>query len=474
MGRSGGGAELLPFKNLMVWEIDAYTSFQQFMKRHSNTLKKIMERGTFLDNTDISAVLSTSLPGIDELMGMIELVDLLENDTYDTIVLDTAPTGHTVKFLQMPHLIEKLAHLLDLMMEKHRYMSKLYRRYYQSDDTDAFIEALSNGAEKVERVLRNKSCEFVPVMLPEALSVKETKRFLSTLKEYRIPVKNIIINRINPFGDCSFCNGQYLLQKKYVDEIKHCFDGYNLLMMPLYEEEIHGRDFLLNFAGMMTETTLHHGAEAHPQNIFHTNVVTVHPHLNLPHQGGGIQGGNEYSPPLVGGVREGELLPHETLHSAIPTTPPLEKEDSGSFPQERNRLPVPKATIEFLMFGGKGGVGKTTIASASALSLSDIYPEKRVLLFSTDPAHSLSDCLGVVVGEDVLSLKNNLYVQEMDAEKEYEKLKSLYSEEINDLMTAFVKRDACYKCGIRKRDYGIFYRYDPAWHRRGYGHCHDY
>ena len=87
-------------------------------------------------------------------------------------------------------------------------------------------------------------------------------------------------------------------------------------------------------------------------------------------------------------------------------------------------------------------MGKTTIASASALSLSDIYPEKRILLFSTDPAHSLSDCLGVVVGEDVLSLKNNLYVQEMDAEKEYEKLKCLYSEEIKDIMTAFVKGDA--------------------------------
>ncbi len=235
------------FKNLMVWEIDAYTSFQQFMKRHSNTLKKIMERGTLLDNTDISALLSTSLPGIDELMGMVELADLLENATYDTIILDTAPTGNTVKFLQMPHFIKKWTHLLDLMMEKHRYMSKLYMRHYQSDDTDAFIEAFSNGAKKVERVLRNKSCEFVPVMLPEALSIKETKRFLSTLNKYRIPVKNIIVNRINPFGDCAYCNGQFLLQKKYVDEIKRCFDGYNLLMMPSVRTRNPWERFLTEF-----------------------------------------------------------------------------------------------------------------------------------------------------------------------------------------------------------------------------------
>ncbi len=402
------------FKNLMVWEIDAFTSFQQFMKRHSNTLKIIMERGTLLDNADISALLSTSLPGIDELMGMIELVDLLENDTYDTIILDTAPTGHTVKFLQMPHLIKNWTHLLDLMMEKHRYMSKLYMRHYRSDDTDAFIEAFSNGAKKVERVLRNKSCEFVPVMVPEALSVNETKRFLSVLRGHKIPVKDIIVNRVNPFGDCSFCNGQYLLQKKYIDDIRHCFDGYNLLMMPLYKEEIHGRDFLLNFAEMMTETTLHHSTEAHHQNTFHT-VEIFHSAIPINH-------------------------PY-----TIPPDPPLENGglgDSVSFSHERNRLPIPKATIEFLMFGGKGGVGKTTIASASALSLSDIYPEKRVLLFSTDPAHSLSDCLGVVVGEDILSLKNNLYVQEMDAGKEYKKLKCLYSDEIKDIMTAFVKGDA--------------------------------
>ena len=56
------------------------------------------------------------------------------------------------------------------------------------------------------------------------------------------------------------------------------------------------------------------------------NNVTVHPHLNLPHQGGGIQGDNEYSPPLVGGVRAcpvpdtgggGELLQNNKLLRSI-------------------------------------------------------------------------------------------------------------------------------------------------------------
>ena len=48
------------------------------------------------------------------------------------------------------------------------------------------------------------------------------------------------------------------------------------------------------------------------------NKVTVHPHLNLPHQGGGIQGDNEYSPPLVGGVGGGgELLQNNKLSRPV-------------------------------------------------------------------------------------------------------------------------------------------------------------
>lgn len=64
------------------------------------------------------------------------------------------------------------------------------------------------------------------------------------------------------------------------------------------------------------------------------------------------------------------------------------------------------------LFGGKGGVGKTTLSSASALYLSE--KGYRTLLISTDPAHSLSDVLRTEVGSQPTEIQNNLYALEID------------------------------------------------------------
>ena len=58
------------------------------------------------------------------------------------------------------------------------------------------------------------------------------------------------------------------------------------------------------------------------------------------------------------------------------------------------------AGVQLLFFGGKGGVGKTTCSAAVALALAERRPEARVLLLSTDPAHSLADVLEVPLGDD--------------------------------------------------------------------------
>ena len=67
--------------------------------------------------------------------------------------------------------------------------------------------------------------------------------------------------------------------------------------------------------------------------------------------------------------------------------------------------------LQLLLFGGKGGVGKTTCATAAALRLSALAPSRSLLLVSTDPAHSVRDSLAGHVPP------GNLQVLELDAQQ---------------------------------------------------------
>lgn len=72
------------------------------------------------------------------------------------------------------------------------------------------------------------------------------------------------------------------------------------------------------------------------------------------------------------------------------------------------------APSKILFFGGKGGVGKTTLAAATALNFSS--QGLRTLLISTDPAHSLSDLLDHSLGDKPIKVAENLWVRELDPE----------------------------------------------------------
>lgn len=100
----------------------------------------------------------------------------------------------------------------------------------------------------------------------------------------------------------------------------------------------------------------------------------------------------------------------------------------------------PSPDIRLALFAGKGGVGKTTLACATAAAMARDFPQKRILLFSTDPAHSLSACLGVEVGPHPIQVAHGLSAMEIDAHAEFAALKSGYAGDIEAFLRSLSTR----------------------------------
>ena len=320
--------------NLWALEIDANIVGEDFKKEHEAAIKKIADRGTFFDRQDVADFYELTIPGLDEIMAIIEISRLLKDGQYDLIVLDTAPTGHTLRLLSLPTEMKKWIHLMDMMQSKYRFMVKQFAGRYKKDDADEFIETMSKDINRVKVLLSNsQNTKFIPVTIPEAMCIDETEKLLKRLKDYNIRVRDIIINRVvTSENNCIFCNGRRNDQKQSLSRIRKGFSDYNLLTMPLFPYQIRGIEKLKEYAQILFGEI----QEYKPTNY----------HFSL--------------------IEEGLKTQSQALD--------IEKKD-----------------LKFIIFGGKGGVGKTSLACATALRKAQKEPNKKILIFSIDPAHSLSD-----------------------------------------------------------------------------------
>lgn len=361
----------LPPSNLRILEFNAQECLAAFKMKHNQKLRQIATRGTFLDDDDINQFLDLSLPGMDELLAFLEISRWVEDRSYDCIIVDTAPTGHTMRLLAMPEFIRKWLGALDALLAKHRYMKKLFSGSYHRDELDFFLEQLSVSIKQMEILLWDPArCRFVPVMLAEALSISETGRLLDELERLKVPVIDIVINRLYPGSSCPVCaDGRYHQMRELGNLLgNRTLSGYALWGVPVYPMEIRGPEYL---------------------NTFWVSV--------------------------------------EKLTEAAPVPPePAVK----LAPRVEAALERPSPETILLLFAGKGGVGKTTLACATAVRLAHDLKGKQVLLFSTDPAHSLSACLDVPIGPKPSRLSPGLTAMEIDAQAEFDSLKIQYQKEL--------------------------------------------
>ncbi len=231
--------------NLSAIEVVADEALSVFISEHQSELKKLLETSTNLDNQDIDEMLTLSIPGIDEVMSFKTIIDFIEEGRYDKYVVDTAPTGHALRLISSPKMLDEWIKVAARMRWKYRYMITSFSGSYQPDEVDAFLLSLKKTVKRIENILRNNTkCEFIPVCIPESMAIMETGRLLSELGRSEINAKQIIVNNVMVSDGCDFCKSRKAGQLPYLNTIGGTFSNLNKVELPMFSEEIKGLEKL--------------------------------------------------------------------------------------------------------------------------------------------------------------------------------------------------------------------------------------
>ncbi len=199
---------------------------------------------------DMQELADMNPPGIDEALAFAKVLEFIETEhDYDLIVFDTAPTGHTLRFLSLPETLSGwIGKILRLRVKLSKFLGvfkKMFSRDEKKEDnTLEVLERMSDAIENGRRDLTDPDINsFVVVMIPEEMAIAETGRLLNELVKYQIPVSNIVINQLYQDQNelCDFCKARREMQQKNLDKIRDIFRdrlGKKLIEIPLFKDEI--------------------------------------------------------------------------------------------------------------------------------------------------------------------------------------------------------------------------------------------
>jgi arsenite-transporting ATPase len=250
--------ELLP--NLHGLEIDGAFESARYVAEVKEHIKGIFGH-TILKEANRQIDLAASMPGAEE-MALFHRVGALirgEDSRFDLIVFDTAPTGHTLRLIRMPELMEAWI----------RALSRSRRAMLGIEQDDAADPVMLSLAERLEhlrefraRLLSQRVSAFVLVLVAERLPIEETARAIEQLHDAGVNVGALVINRVLPVTSPDpFLRSRHEQEQVYLDEITRRFASHPRVTVPQLPSDVHGVGTLERIAGMLTtEATAHQWA----------------------------------------------------------------------------------------------------------------------------------------------------------------------------------------------------------------------
>ncbi|KAG7361783.1 anion-transporting ATPase-domain containing protein [Nitzschia inconspicua] len=275
----------------MRTELEQWASLSQELNNDdpkSNTSSSSMEWHSKL--TQFQEWLS-GIPGIDEATALSSAIKYIESGKYDIIVFDTAPTGHTVKLLALPGILEQGIDKLQSWQTTFWTYWETFKSGFGKNNISKLKQHVTEklirykrDIQKVAMMLQDeKRTRFVVVCIAEYLSVSETKRLLQELAQCKVVASHIIVNQLlvsdalsetqlseleeiakvsnlslpvellrKTVNACRLTTARRRIQQRYLNDLKAYAETLptveGICEVPLLAEEVTGEDSILRFS----------------------------------------------------------------------------------------------------------------------------------------------------------------------------------------------------------------------------------
>jgi arsenite-transporting ATPase len=238
--------------NLHGQEIQA----QEEIERHWDAVQQwltglLAERG--LDR--ISAEELTIPPGMDELFSLLQIKRLHEQQEFDAIVVDCAPTGETLRLLSFPDVaswwLEKVIPLERRLVAAARPLARsMFDVTLPGDAVFDDVQRLVRNLVAMNSILRDRSSTSIRlVMNPDRMVIREAMRTYTYLNLYGYLTDAVVVNRVFPED----VEGGYFgpwreRQQEQLTLVRSGFTPVPILTAPYFDQEVIGREMLERLA----------------------------------------------------------------------------------------------------------------------------------------------------------------------------------------------------------------------------------
>ncbi|MDD3306721.1 MAG: ArsA family ATPase [Acetobacterium sp.] len=223
-------------------EIDAILEGERAWGNMKNYLKELL---TVRATGGIEAEELLVFPGLEELFSLFKITAIYEQNQYDVLIVDCAPTGETLSLLKIPEMFGNMIKTVLPMKKKAvkvagPIMEKVMKIPMPEDNVFDDIEQLYEKLYQLQAIMTNKEILSIRIVTtPERIVIKEAKRNFTYLHLYNYNIDAIIVNKVYPLKALDGYFSKWInLQEQGLTEIRESFSKVPVFTLMLLNKEL--------------------------------------------------------------------------------------------------------------------------------------------------------------------------------------------------------------------------------------------